>query len=307
MELTSYATPRRWQVDNPSPSGATIEIAGWDFGGEGPLALLHHANGMCAATWGLVARALTRDYRVVAIDARGHGDSAHLSVPEDYSWEYFVSDLSQVARQLLAETGESSVALGLGSSFGGIVTAGSEAAHSGLYQRVVMLDPPIHPTADLVEALGLTMVAEPGSRREQLVAQTLRRRSVWSSRNEARNAWADKPLFAPWHGAAFDLYINEGMGDQPDGSVALKCPPEVEAHIFQTTGSLGVLDYAPRVDVPVLLVHAATGFFPEEFFRLITTLFPQGEFAQIDGGHMLPLEVPDLVVARLREWIGLAH
>ena len=97
------------------------------------------------------------------------------------------------------------------------------------------------------------------------------------------------------------------MGDQPDGSVALKCPPEVEAHIFQTTGSLGVLDYAPRVDVPVLLVHAATGFFPEEFFRLITTLFPQGEFAQIDGGHMLPLEVPDLVVARLREWIGLAH
>ena len=55
MELTSYATARRWQVDNPSPSGATIEIAGWDFGGEGPLALLHHANGMCAATWGLVA------------------------------------------------------------------------------------------------------------------------------------------------------------------------------------------------------------------------------------------------------------
>ena len=250
---------------------------------------------MCAATWGLVARALTRDYRVVAIDARGHGDSAHLSVPEDYSWEYFVSDLSQVARQLLAETGESSVALGLGSSFGGIVTAGTEAAHSGLYQRVVMLDPPIHPTADLVEALGLTMVAEPGSRREQLVAQTLRRRSVWSSRDEARNAWADKPLFAPWHGAAFDLYINEGMGDQPDGSVALKCPPEVEA-FFQTTGSLGVLDYAPG-DACTVCMRPQVFL---RFFRLVATLFPQGEFAQIDGGHMLPLEVPDLVVARLR-------
>jgi len=30
---------------------SAIEIALLDWGGEGPLALLHHANGFCAAAW----------------------------------------------------------------------------------------------------------------------------------------------------------------------------------------------------------------------------------------------------------------
>ena len=50
-----------------------VEIATLDFGGRGPLALLHHANGFCAAVWAPVAKALTRHYRVIAMDARGHG------------------------------------------------------------------------------------------------------------------------------------------------------------------------------------------------------------------------------------------
>ena len=36
-----------------------VEIRVLDWGGQGPLALLHHANGFCAATWGLVAARLT--------------------------------------------------------------------------------------------------------------------------------------------------------------------------------------------------------------------------------------------------------
>ena len=74
-----------WVVPNASPAGGNIELAGWDFGGHGrPLALLHHANGMCGAVWAPLARALTAHYHVVAIDARGHGASHHLSVPDDY-------------------------------------------------------------------------------------------------------------------------------------------------------------------------------------------------------------------------------
>ena len=37
--------------------------------------LRHHANGFCAATWGLVAERLTPRWQVLAVDARGHGDS----------------------------------------------------------------------------------------------------------------------------------------------------------------------------------------------------------------------------------------
>ena len=65
--MSGPPTRRRWQVADAFGDG-NIEIAGLDWGGEGPLALLHHANGFCAATWTLVAQGLTGSHRVVAID-----------------------------------------------------------------------------------------------------------------------------------------------------------------------------------------------------------------------------------------------
>ena len=296
INLADLAQPRRWSIPNTSPCGGELVIAGWEFGDASkPIAMLHHANGMCAATWALVAGKLAENYHVFAVDARGHGDSSRLSVPDDYHWDYFVSDLVQVIQQVLSETGQDSIRLGVGSSFGGIVTAGAQASHGRLYDQIVMLDPPVHPTADIVEALGVGIVPEASGQREQLVNQTLRRRAIWASRDEARSAWQDKPLFASWHPDAFELYLAEGFENLPDGQVALKCDPTVEAHIFQTTGSLGVLDYAPKVEVPVKLVHAALGFFPDDFFRVVADLFPRGEFDSLAGGHLLPLEVPQLV------------
>ena len=299
--LADIAQARRWRVPPSKTSSSTgvseLSIAGWEFGAAAtgsnkPVAVLSHANGMCAATWALVAAQLAEEFHVFALDARGHGDSSHLSIPEDYHWDYFVGDLVSVTQQILAETGQDKVALGVGSSFGGIVTAGAQATHGQLFERIVMLDPPIHPTEDIVTAMGLKMVVEESAQRGQLVEQTLRRRAIWSSRDEARAAWQTKPLFAAWEPAAFELYLQEGMRDLPDGRVALKCNVEVEAHIFRTTGSLSVLDYAPKVQVPVHLVQAARGFFPEEFFRHVTVLFPQGKFEQLPGGHLLPLEIP---------------
>lgn len=296
MNIRTVAEPRRWRVPNTSPNGSELTIAGWDFGGSGPLAVLHHANGMCAATWALVATELTRKYRVMAIDARGHGDSEHLTVPDDYAWRYFVEDLLAVTEQMLVEVEADKVALGVGSSFGGIITAAAEALHGGRFEQIVMLDPPIHPTLASAAAVGFDFTPGDGDERDLLVAQTKRRRAVWNSRAEAREAWRDKPLFAAWREQGFELYLAEGLGDAADGQVALKCDPTVEGHIFATTGSLDVLDFAPKVDVPVYLVHAAKGYFPEAFFRGLVGLFPDARFSQLQGGHMLPLEVPQQVV-----------
>lgn len=291
---------RRWTIPDASESGGTITIAGWDFGGEGPLALLHHANGMCGALWEPLARQLTDHYRVFAIDARGHGDSDARDVPAGYNWDYFVADLAAVAQSLTEEFGIEQIEYGIGSSFGGILTAAVEARHPGTYKRVAMLDPPVHPTAKALRNFAMDPGVEPPpSERAQRVEQTLRRRVVWPSRDVLREAWHDKPLFAPWRDEAFDLYLADGFRDLPSGEVELKCHPSVEAHIFETTGSLETTDFAPEVHAPVLFAHASRGFFPVEYFRQVAGLFPQGEFVEIDGGHLLPLEVPDRCAAQL--------
>ncbi|MBW2692713.1 MAG: alpha/beta fold hydrolase [Deltaproteobacteria bacterium] len=97
-----------------------IEIALLDWGGEGPLALLHHANGFCAGAWGPVAELLSDHYRVVAMDARGHGDSSKPEGADCYRWELFGRDVLAVAELLAAEHPDGRIALGLGHSFGGI-------------------------------------------------------------------------------------------------------------------------------------------------------------------------------------------
>jgi len=301
LNIEDHAQAITWRVSNYSASGGEISISGWDFGGEGPIALLHHANGMCAATWAPVAMSLRARYRVFAIDARGHGDSQHLSVPEDYAWSNYVDDLAQVANQIKSSCGVARIALGVGSSFGGIVTAAAQAQNAQLFSRLVILDPPIHPTSASAAAVGIEWVEASTDQRKILVEQTLKRTAVWASRDAARQAWRTKPLFAPWHDQAFDLYLSQGLRDRDDGQVELKCDPTVEAHIFATTGSLDVLDYAPKVRVPVHLVRAQKGFFAVGFFRGVAGLFANAEFSEIAAGHMLPLEAPEMVVEMLLE------
>ena len=289
-----------WEIPNHSPAGGTITIRGWDFGGDGPAVLLHHANGLCAAPWALVARGLTSRFRVFAMDARGHGGSDHLAVPSDYAWTSFVADAVEVTRAILAATNDKALGLAMGSSFGGIVLAATQARLGASIERVIMLDPPLRPTEALLEAIDLDMTLE--EQRPGLVEQTLRRRAVWPSRKAIHEAYRDKPLFAPWRDEAFDLYVEHGFREA-NGEVVLNCHPTVEAHIFETTGSLGVLDYAHDVSAPLLLVHARDGFLPEGFLRGVAGLFDDGEYAQIDAGHMLPLEAPERVLQTVKDWL----
>ena len=56
--------------------GRGVELSVLDFGGSGPVALCAHANGFCAYLWQPVAERLRGEIRVLAYDARGHGDSS---------------------------------------------------------------------------------------------------------------------------------------------------------------------------------------------------------------------------------------
>ena len=295
MIIEEVALRRTWTVANTGLSGGEIVLSGWDFGGDGEIAFLQHANGMCAALWALVATQLTRRFRVIALDARGHGDSQHLIVPSDYAWSAMVDDVISVTEQILTEEGKSQIALGLGSSFGGILLAGAAAQAKDRFARLIMLDPPIHPSEELIDKMGIDYTA-PLASKPDMIEQTLKRKYIWDSRESARQAWKDKALFSVWDSRAFDLYLQAGMKDLPDGRVELKCHPTVEAHIFATTGSLGLFDYAPHVDIPVELVHAAKGFFTYDFYRHIAAVFPNCSLSQLQAGHMLPFESPDRVV-----------
>ena len=74
-----------------------LHYVDWGNAGAEPLILVHGGRDHCC-NWDWVARALRRDWHVIAPDLRGHGDSAY-SPSGDYSMAAYVYDLAQLIHQ----------------------------------------------------------------------------------------------------------------------------------------------------------------------------------------------------------------
>jgi len=103
-----------------------------DWGGQGPPAVLLHGGSLTARTWDYVALALRADFRLVALDMRGHGasDWAH-----DYSMESFASDVMAVIDGLAI--GRTHL---VGMSLGGVVACEFALSHPDRTASLVMVD-----------------------------------------------------------------------------------------------------------------------------------------------------------------------
>ncbi|HVP30230.1 MAG TPA: alpha/beta hydrolase [Myxococcota bacterium] len=266
-----------------------IEIALLDFGGTGPLALLHHANGFCAGVWGLVAELLRPRFHVIAMDARGHGDSSKPESRDAYRWRCFAEDLEAVAERLREAHGVDRIGLGLGHSFGGTATLVAAAVRPSLFERIVLVDPVIPPPPDL------PVPTERAERVARLASAARERQAVRASRAEAIAAWRERRFFADWDPRALALYAAEGLRDRPDGRVELKCPGEIEATIFEENGTLDVFAHARRVAVPALFLWARRGDFPRPLYEAVAETMPDARVEDVDAGHLAVMERPDLV------------
>ena len=121
----------------------TGPVAVHPFGREvGPTLVLFHGNGDSGRCWpDAVARWSSR-YRVLAVDARGHGDSPRFTAEElRRPAEVYVADARAVVEKLGAEGGDSPV-VGIGHSLGGGVLTELVARWPDLLDATVLLDPP---------------------------------------------------------------------------------------------------------------------------------------------------------------------
>jgi len=276
-----------------------VEIAALDWGGDGPLALLHHANGFCKGVWGLVADAMRRHWRVIAIDARGHGDSSQPEGSAAYAWDHFAEDCVALAEQLVAERGQP-IALGIGHSFGGTTMIGASARRPQLFERLLLVDPVIPPPPAVV------IPPERHGHMQRLVEGARRRRLHWPSRAAARAWCRSRALFAGWQPEAIELYLLDGMHDRPDGALELKCPGAIEAAVFAGSSHIDVFALAERVRTPALLLHAARGDFPLPLYEMVAASMANAHVEDVDAGHLIPMERPDLVVAAVNRLAGEA-
>lgn len=281
-KILAAARPRRFALEERG-----VEIALLDWGGDGPLALLHHANGFCKGTWGLVAMELRRHFRVWAMDARGHGDSTRPAGAGAYAWDEFARDLEAVAGRLSAELGP--VALAIGHSFGGTATLGAAARRPGLFGRMLLVDPVTPPRPG-----GGDPERRAGARR--LAERAARRRADWPSRQEAHRWWSERELFARWRPEAIDLYALDGLRERAGGGVELKCPGAVEAAVFAGSEGVDVFSMVRGVATPCLWLWASQGDFSRPVYEELAASMAEARVEPVESGHLVPMEQPERVV-----------
>jgi len=79
-------------------NGLQLHYLDWGTAGKPPLVLLHGGSAY-AHWWDFIAPALAENFRVLALDQRGHGDSDHADLPA-YATRHYLSDLHEFLRRL---------------------------------------------------------------------------------------------------------------------------------------------------------------------------------------------------------------
>ena len=273
------------------PSTDGVEVAAYDLGGDGPPLLLAHATGFHAHVFVPLAERLAGRFHCFAFDERGHGETA---VPDglDYDWRGFADDALAVTRGLGLDR-----PFALGHSAGGAALLLAEAAEAGRFRALYCYEPVVMP------------VDPPLGRQENPHREgARRRRAVFASRDEAYANYAAKPPFAALAPAALRAYVDFGFADEPDGTVRLRCHPEVEAEIYRMGSAHDGFSRLADVCCPVAVVcgERTDAFTPPLIARQAEAL-PHGRAEVLPGlGHFGPLEDPGAVAESVLRAFTLA-
>ena len=255
-----------------------------EWGGQGPMLHLAHANGFPPGTYRRLAEALCGSFRVVSMAARPLWDSGPPASLK--SWHTLAEDLSRN----LENRGFSGV-VGVGHSLGAVTTLLAADAHPQLFSAVVLVDPVT--LTGLHSALWRLMKAV-GVRGMLPIARGARRRREWWPDHETvRDSWAATPVFSTWQREVLEDYLRCAVVDAPQGGVTLRYPKIWEARVFEIAPH-DVWPELRRIAAPVIFVHGEhTVAFVRAAARRARRVLGPGHVAVVpDTTHFVPMERP---------------
>ncbi len=245
-----------------------------------------HANGIPSASYQKLFRFLSNDFNVKAIPMIGLDPH----YPVEYRWEALVD---QVILDIEQQFPQQQV-IGLGHSFGSLLTLMAAYKKPQLFSQVIIMDPPfvIGPKAFLFEAL--QKLGSKSVDKLTPAAVTVKRRDHWESLEQASQTLRPNRIFKDFDEQCFADFIECGLKVDPIRSgVTLAVPKQTEAKIFRTVPAWWWRTPRKAPKMPIHLITAKNSHFYKQGL-------PQGvkktygiNYSVLEGSHMFPLEKPE--------------
>jgi pimeloyl-ACP methyl ester carboxylesterase len=261
-----------------------------------PLIHFMHGNGFSAMTYWPLLSKLHETYDLCLHDAQGHGDSDDgVAFP---GWNVTAERMATVVQHRRKQWGKRPI-IGMGHSFGGVITLLAAAHYPQLFDALILLDPVIFP-----RFLGWLMAVGEFtglSRYTPMASRARRRTARWSSYEEAWDYFYQRGIFRGWSEEALEAYIRFALLTHPDGSLSLKCPPWMEAAIFQSRPH-GLWKAIADLQVPTHIIYGKNTY---PFIEPSVQAAVQGNkmitAQSILGGHCFMQQDPQLTKIRIVE------
>ena len=271
---------------HPSSEGTQLTV--YDYAPESTKqpVLLSHATGFHGRVFDPVADHLQNAFHCYSFDYRGHGDSG---LPQDWkaNWSGYGDDALAVARVIAAaKTSTATSIIGAGHSMGGAALVMAALREPELFRALVLYEPIIFPPQVRV---GTTNAGVPSP----LAEGARRRRSTFSSFDEAITNYSSKPPLNVMRPDALHAYVIHGFRSRHDG-ISIKCSPEHEARTYEMGAIHETWNELPKLRVPVWLVSGEViPHTPGAIAALIANEIPGSTLVQWnDLGHFGPMQDP---------------
>jgi esterase len=280
LDLPAFIVPDEHQV---VLGRMRFRYLDWGTAGKKPLLFLH-GGGLTAHTWDLVCLALRADYRCLALDLRGHGDSEWS--PE---MDYGIAAHSGDVEALIDHLGLDGLGL-VGMSLGGLTAIAYAGRHAARLSALVIVDS--GPEG-----------REEGARRiQEFVAAP----AEFASIDEViERALSFNPRRDP---KLLRRSLQHNLRRMPDGRLTWKHDRRHRAKFDAEEWARrrqGLWDEVARITCPTLVVRGGrSDVFHDEDAEKLAKALPRGSWVRVeDAGHTVQGDNPRGLVAELRRFL----
>ena len=257
--------------------GARLRYVDW--GGDGPVILLLHGDMRTSRSWDAVARRLSADYHVIALDARGHGDSDW--TPRGYRFAARVGDLSAFCAEL-----DLHGVYGVGHSTGGVVMSLCAKRRPGIFSRLALLEPMV-----VVDERFHRMVAG----REHA------ERSTWDSREELHRYLKQHPATSNWHPDVLRDVVAHEAYKRDDGVYDMKWSSYTFNWSERDGDNVDLKPVFAELGLPILFIRSSSDQTRIKDLNEVQDGIPDFHRLTIENtGHNMYMERPDAIAGALK-------